>query len=364
MSKYYNIACLFILFPILANSQTGNHKFEHFSVEQGLSQSTILCIVQDSRGFIWLGTTDGLNKYDGYNFIIYKHDPNDSLSLSANRIYSICEDSSGYLWVGTYGGGLNRFDWKTEQFTHYKNNPDNPASLSDNEILSIYEDNLGVLWIGTDGGGLNKLIPSERYKSSPVFIHYKNNPDDLTSLSSNRIYSIYEDNSGVLWIGTMGGGLNKFDKELENFTHYTNEPDDPSSLSANGVYSIYEDNSGTLWIGTDKGGINKLVKGDKEESSQAFIHYENIPDNPTSLSANRVYSIYEDKSGDLWIGTVGGGLNKFDREKEQFLHYRHDAGNVSSLSSDGVFSIYEDITGVLWIGTYDGGLNKFDRDKE
>ncbi|MCK4980551.1 MAG: histidine kinase, partial [Candidatus Delongbacteria bacterium] len=167
-----------------------------------------------------------------------------------------------------------------------------------------------------------------------------------------------EDRSGALWIGTIGGGLNKFDSENEKFIHYENDPNNPKSLSHNIVISIYEDNSGTIWIGTYGGGLNKF---DKDKGS--FLYYINDPDDPTSLSANRVLSIYEDRTGNLWISTWGGGLDKFDRKKELFTHYTHDPNDSTSISSNIIHSIYEDNKGFLWIGT-EGGLNKFDRAEE
>jgi ligand-binding sensor domain-containing protein len=173
MANKVHIVRLFIVFSFLFISklsfpQFPEPKFEHLSIEQGLSQNSVYCIVQDIRGFMWFGTLDGLNKYDGYSFTVYKHDPKDLQSLSSNDINSIYEDQSGVLWIGTISGGLNKFDREKETFTHYKHDPDNPQSLSGNDVLSIYEDQTGVLLIGTDGGGLNKF---DREKET--FTHYK-----------------------------------------------------------------------------------------------------------------------------------------------------------------------------------------------
>jgi len=361
-------------------------KFERFSREQGLSQSSVFCILQDRQGFMWFGTLDGLNKYDGYNFTVYKHDALDSTSLSDNLVTSIYEDSASrnMLWIGT-GGGLNRFDRATERFTHFVNDPKNPHSLSNNSIRSIYEDHAGTLWIGTSGGGLNKF---DREKER--FIRYVNDPKNPRSLSNNSIWSIYEDHAGTLWIGTRGG-LNKFDREKEQFTHFVNDPKNPHSLSHNDISSIYEDHAGTLWIGTRGGGLNKL---DREK--EQFTRFVNDPKNPHSLSNNHVLSILEDSASrnTLWIGTKGGGLNKLvpsassgqalspassgsegsDRPDSpvnknnetagQFTRFVNDPKNPHSLSDNAVASLYADDSGIFWIGTEVGGLNKFDRDKE
>ena len=167
--------------------------------------------------------------------------------------------------------------------------------------------------------GLNKLISRD---SIPSFIHYINDPKDSTTISSDDVGQICEDNSGNLWIGT-GYGLNKLavgeiNKSSPTFIHYKHISDDPRSLSHNHVFSVCVDNSGTLWIGTIGGGINKLVPGDSNESTPSFIHYLNNPEDPTSLSNNLIWSIFEDSAGDLWIGTLGGGLNKFNRVNEKF----------------------------------------------
>ncbi len=344
-------------------------KFEHISLEHGLSQSSVLCILQDSKGFMWFGTRDGLNKYDGYDFVVYRHDPEDPHSLGGNAVWAIYEDRAGVLWIGTDGGGLDKFDRESTpgagggQFIHYRNDPDDPNSLSHDNVKVIYEDRLGMLWIGTGGGGLDRFD-----RQTEEFVHYRNDPNDPHSLSHDFVTSIYEDQSGMLWVGTNGGGLNRFDREKEQFTRYQASPDDPHSLrdsyevladlntlSHNNVRTIYEDRSGTLWIGTGDG----LDRFDRR--TERFTHYQNDSIDPGSLSHNFVTSIYEDQLGVLWVGTNGGGLNRFDRENEQFVRYQADPDDPYSLSNDRVWSIYQDRSGILWVGTGGGGLDIFDR---
>jgi len=334
-------------------ASAGQHvEFEHFAGEEGLSGSAVRCILQDSKGFIWFGTNDGLSKYDGYSLTVYEHDPENPNSLSHNYVRAIHKDRSGVLWIGTHGGGLDQFDRENEQFIHYQHNPEDPHSLASNRVRSVHEDQFGMLWIGMDGGGLDRF---DRENGS--FIHYQHDPDDPHSLSNNHVRSIHEDRSGVLWIGTHGGGLDRFDRENEQFIHYQHDPDDPHSLSNNRVWSIYEDRSGVLWIGTWDG----LDAFERQE--ERFIHHRYDPADPRSLSSNRVWSIYEDRAGVLWIGTWGGGLDTFDREKGRFFHHQHDAANAHSLSHDTVWSVYEDRSGVLWVGT-GGGLDKVEREKK
>jgi len=212
----------------------GQHlRFENISLEQGLSQSTVFSMLQDSQGFMWFGTEDGLNKYDGYTFTVYKHDPDNPNRLSNNSIQAMLEDSSGALWFGTSEGGLDRYDRKLNQFTHYRNDLEDPSSLSDNEITAIYQDQYGILWIGTSAGLYGFDQENER------FIHYQHDPDDPNSLSYNAVAVIYEDQDGALWIGTDYGGLNRlvpsagsgqalsevegFERENERWWHYVND---------------------------------------------------------------------------------------------------------------------------------------------
>jgi two-component sensor histidine kinase/ligand-binding sensor domain-containing protein len=307
---------------------------------------------------MWFGTQDGLNKYDGYNFTVYKYEELDVQSLSDNFITTIYEDKSGAIWVGTDQGGLNKFNRETDQFTPYKYEPDNPNSLSSNRILSIYEDKSGILWVGTDQGGLNKFN-----QETEQFTRYTYNPNNLNSIGNNTVLSIYEDKMGTLWIGTDGGGLNKFNRETEQFTRYTHNPDDRNSLSNNTVLSIYEDQSGRLWIGTNSGGLNKF-----ERESGKFTHYIHEPDNPNSLSDNNVSSIVEDRFGNLWLATsswygnsYGTALNKFEPETGKFTHYAHNQANPTSLSDNLVASIWRDNSEILWIGTGFSGINQLDQ---
>ncbi len=389
-------------------------KFDSISVEEGLSQSSVLCIVQDSKGFMWFGTEDGLNKYDGYRFTPYKPEPRNPHSLSGNIIFAVHEDSQKRLWIGTNGGGLSRFQHETEQFVHYRHNPEDPAGLSSDTVNCIYEDRSGNLWVGTGGGGVNKLSLS----TGSSFTHYRHHPGNPRSLSSDVVNCIYEDREGNLWIGTGGQGLNKLDyKDRGNpnpdFTRYKANPGDPDSIGLDNVHAIdedshgtpwigtqdglyelnretetfkrcpvdnnnpkcvthcyvrriYKDRAGILWIGTDGGGLDKMVPGETKGTAPSFVHYSYDPNNPDGLNNNAVESIYEDRSGVLWIGTYRGGLNKLvlrdnqgvNREMEPFAHYRSIPNNPDSLSHNAVNAICEDRDGTLWVGTDGGGLNR------
>ncbi|MGD9317883.1 MAG: two-component regulator propeller domain-containing protein, partial [Anaerolineae bacterium] len=177
-----------VRFPQLGD---GPLDFQRFSIEQGLSQSVVSSILQDSRGFMWFGTQDGLNRFDGYEFVVYKHDPEDPDSLGGNFVQALHEDVSGTLWIGTNGGGISKLDRETGRFTHLRHDPRDPNSLSSNVVLALYEDREGMLWIGTSGGGLDRLDPD-----TGEFVHYKNDPEDPHSLSHNVVQAITEDREG------------------------------------------------------------------------------------------------------------------------------------------------------------------------
>ncbi|HHB93223.1 MAG TPA: EAL domain-containing protein, partial [Thioploca sp.] len=319
----------------------------------GLNSRAVWSINSDVKGYLWIATDGGgLNLYNPNQdkFFHFKHNPQNSTSLSSDIITSIYRDRANTMWVGTNAGGINQFNYNQNEFTHYFNEPRNLQSLNGNHVLSVYEDKQAVLWVGTAGGGLNKFSADRK-----VVTHYQHDPNDPNSLSDDEVIAIYEDSAGIIWLGTFRGGLNKFDRK--QFTVYKNEPENLNSLSDNRVSAIYEDSFKTLWIGT-RVGLNKFDRKNK------FTHYNHNPKDSNSLSHNYVSSIYEDSSKTLWIGTRGGGLNKFNRQQNNFTNYQHDERNNNSLSHNEISTIYEDKTGTLWIGTLGNGLNKFDPNSE
>ena len=167
-------------------------KFKKLTTGDGLSQSSVLCILQDRQGFMWFGTEDGLNRYDGYDFTIYRPDPNTPYTISGNRISALKEDRAGDIWVGTNGGGLNKFQRETGRFFSYQNT-ESPRSISDDNIHALLEDRDGTLWIGTLGGGLNRLSPAKDPNAAPTFIRYKHDPADPQSLPSDNIWELFQD---------------------------------------------------------------------------------------------------------------------------------------------------------------------------
>ncbi len=332
-------------------------KFTRISTQQGLSQSTILCILQDHKGFMWFGSYNGLNRYDGYDVKVFKTTPGDSAGLSHNVVTALCEDPAGNgrsLWVGTEGG-LNKLDLETETFTQYKADPDTPGSLSHDRIKSLFMDHGGTLWVGTDGGGLNRYVREENR-----FVHYTHEPGNEKSIGNNHIRCFYEDpaEKNILWIGT-DGGLNRFDRETDTFTHFVHEPGNPHSLSFDNVTTLCGDRQGNLWVGTWQMGLNRL-----DRNTGRFTRYLHDPAVPAGLGHNIIRALYQDGAGNLWIGTFGGGLDRFDAERETFVHYRSSPQNPDSLGSDRIWCITEDRSGMIWVGTDFGGVNSFYREQK
>ncbi len=371
-------------------------RFDRISIEQGLSQSSVHVILQDSRGFMWFGTEDGLNRYDGYTFKTFKPDPDVPTSLSDRWINSIVEDRDGYLWIATRQGGLNRYDPRTEEFTRFVHDDLNSTSLNDNHanvvyldkddrlwvgthngldlmnrttntfthyvyepskqegitgknITAILQDSRGIFWIGTSAGGLNKFDPQ-----SNTFTPYQSTSEIANSISDDYVTAIAEGGKNVLWIGTENG-LNKFQPDSGNFERFVHKDDDKKSIANNMIAALHVDTTGNLWVGTDNG-LDRL-----SAAGNHFIHYRNDPTYARSLSTNTIMSIDEDRGGVLWFGTWGGGINKYDRQRDDFAYYRHDPQDDNSLSSNVISPILIDSEGYVWIGTVNDGLNRLTR---
>jgi PAS domain S-box-containing protein len=333
-------------------------QFEHLTIEDGLSQNAGLAIFQDSRGYLWIGSQDGLNRYDGYTFEVFKHDGDDPSSISHNSILCITETQDGFLWIGTWGGGLNRFDPVTETFVSYHHDPNASSNLSNETVTSIKEDSTGALWIGTLDG-LNRYEPATN-----GFEHFKHDAGDPDSLSSNAISLIFEDSNHQLWIGTGamgvdGAGLNRFDPSTGKVIRYQHAESDPGSLSSNNIASIYEAPGGTFWIAT--GGFS-LPGGGLDQFDPRTGRAQNFEHNPEvadSLSANDLITLWGDSTGVLWIGTWSAGLERMQLARPgHFVHYQNDRFFSDSLSGNEVWSLYQDRSGTLWIGTSHSGINK------
>ena len=338
------IPLLFV--PLLyLSAQYQDLRFEHITIDEGLSKSSVTCITQDKEGFMWIGTFNGLNRYDGYEFTIYKYNQNDLNSISHNYISSITEDHEGSIWVGT-SDGLNRYNRSTDNFTNFRHNADDPASIRDNQIEAVLEDSQNRLWVGTRNGGLELF--DRKSESFKHFVHQ----DNSKSLSTNSVRTIFEDSDGNLWVGQRNGNIDILAKGSDTFTRLTYEGKD---LTETTILSITESNNRNIWIGTQGEGLFRIKYSNGKVS--LINHYINKSRDSRGITGNVIYSLMLDKNGRLWIGTEDEGLNILDIRNNMFYHYKSNPLENSSLNNNSIYVIYEDNISDIWIGTYTGGIN-------
>jgi len=376
-----------ISYPVDASRESIS--FVKLGTEQGLPQSTVNTIFQDSQGFVWIGTYDGLTRFDGYRFVNFKNNPQDASSISNNVIVSIIEDQQGFLWIGTAQNGVNRFDPKTGEFTRFLSNRDDFDSLSHPQVTVIHEDTAGRIWVGTIQG-LNLFLPEKQ-----AFAHFYHNPLDNQSLPNGpivdivddgnnnlyvaasdslthfdidqQVFSVFEqrnaprqindlylDTDNSLWIATRLDGLFHYSPDRKTFNQYQHDKNDPSSLSHNDVRAILRVRNGDLWVGTDEGGLNIRRKG-----ANQFLHFERNSADPHSLTIDGVWSLYQDTSGLVWVGTAGGGINLTMSFENRLSRLSHSPINANSLAHEFVWDLEEDKRGHIWIAT-PYGLDRYD----
>lgn len=335
--------CFFFL-----HAQHSTVKFTHLTNLSGLSQSTVQAIIKDKYGFLWFGTQDGLDRYDGYTFKVYRHQPRDSSSLRRSNITALYEDRDGNLWVGMENGALSMYDRKHDSFIHFRESRGNIPGLSQRTVTAIYEDRQNNLWVGTYWK-LNLL--DRKTKKVTQFGHDTSDP---ASISNDGINCIFEDSRNNLWIGTSAG-LNILDRKTGRFKHYFHDDARPNSLSDNKITAIKEDSRGRLWIGTGNGlDLYDAITGN-------FTCFKNDPRNFTSITDSRITAIENAGDGKLWIGT-GSSLEFFDTDKNSFTHFTSDPYEPTTLLRNAnVMSMLCDKEGILWVGTYQGGINKYDK---
>ncbi len=364
--------CSFIIALLSASlfacAQSQHLSFEHIGTAQGLSQSNVLCTLQDSHGFMWFGTREGLNRYDGYNFTVYTNNVQDAKSLCNNFINDIVEDKNGFLWIGTYGGGLDRYDRKTNQFTHFKHRAGDSTSLSSNIIVTLMYDSRGFLWAGTEDGGLNRMDTA-----TGRFTHFLYNPANSKSLGSNSVKDIFEDAEHNVWVATINGGLNLFDRWTQSFTRFQHDDHNPGSINSNAVSCVFEDSKHRLWVGTYSG-LDRL-----ERPAGKFIHYRKTSRGQgvsgdgaadatndaagVSITNNTVNSLAEDAEGNLWVGTENDGLTILNATTGATWHYLHDDIDPNSIGTNSLYGMCRDSQMNMWIGSFAGGIDFVSRDR-
>lgn len=392
-SLYIRLSCVFLLTGFFWNdipAQVNPLKGELFTALNGLTQTHVTTVYQDSLGFLWIGTQDGLNKYDGYSFQHYRNQTIDSNSISNNYISSIAEDSDGNLWIGT-NRGLNRLDRKTGFFSVYFPPESEVPGLGEPVVYSVYVDRKDNVWFKTSNY-LEVLNPDSGKISSYRFYN-----DPYNQIYGTPIYRIYEDRKGQIWLGTKDG-LQLFIPEKQEFKRFIHDPSDINSISHSSVRTIFEDSRNILWIGTEEGlniynpslstflriQLNDSVRGRGQKintisedsggkiwvgtemgffimTPEGEIHgkFSDIKTFNRQVQISSVRSVIEDQSEIIWMGTYEG-LVKIDQKKKKFNILDNSAGGFPQLSSNNISSVYEDEKGRLWIGTWGYGLNIID----
>lgn len=336
-----------VLFLLTVSAQASDNpiKFRRYSLAEGLSQGTVSAIVQDKQGFIWVGTQDGLNRFDGYQFKVFRHDDKNVKTLSSDYIQSLFVDEQGILWVGTRKG-LNRFHPDTETFTTYTLGQETREHVGSQFIDEIIQADKDRLWIGT----MNGLFLFDIHQG--VIKSYQHNPQQSTSVSSNRIYALLKGQNDQLWVGT-DSGVSIFYPQTEQFAHLRHDANDPTSLSGDNISAIIKGPEGMLWVATYSSGLNRLDPA----GGKVIKRYSHDSNNFNSLGHNRVRSLHLDSRQQLWVGTRGG-LSQYDFARDRFTNYRNDPSVPTSLSNDHIWAIFEDNNDSLWFATGDG-INQF-----
>lgn len=393
LPAHLSLSLLFIFHSLIAAiASPPASRVDLFNIENGLSQTAVLCLLHDSYGFIWIGTQDGLNRFDGYGFTVFRNHPLDKTSLPNNYINSLCEDHNGNLWVGTWNG-LSRYDRNQDIFINYFHSPENENSLSHNRIYYVFCDRQGVIWVKT-------IASLDRYDpETDSFVRYPHYSDIFTFSSENNDFDIFEDSQNRLWVGTKEG-LMLFDRQIGLFKRYQHDPSKKNSLSSNRVKDIFEDAEGNIWVATNRG-LNLL-----DFKNGSFTRFLHIPGDPHSLPDDALNTIFQDKQGTIWIGSEQGvcsfdpkkrifspqifyhrgnelyatsitsfvednadilwvgslmGLIKWDKKSQKFNLYDKYPDGTNIFSSNYVASLFEDEKGALWVGTWGTGLFHFDR---
>ncbi len=360
--KYSVFLLIFIVLSSNAIAQKKPVKFNRLTSSDGLSQNRVSSIVQDHDGFIWIGTEDGINKYDGYNFEIFKRNPGDSLSINDNQALAMHVAKDGTLWIGGSLTGLSKYNSAAKTFTRYNHNHSNPNSLAEDIIISFSEDEKGNLWIVTQNKGFDYMIVNEG-----KFIHMANMLPPDYKIQEDQIFFIHQDKQNNLWIGTEG--------KIHYFKISYNETGVPklqpikieNQILSTAALSIEEDKDGNIWIGTPGEGLLQFDYKDK------ILRKFKLSDNSSSFNSLVILSLKADEIGNLWVGGfprednpdseigTSPGLLRLNIQSKEIEKFLADPKDEKSLSSNRILSLFIDKTGVLWVGTFLSGINVYDK---
>ncbi|MDN5217254.1 two-component regulator propeller domain-containing protein [Fulvivirgaceae bacterium BMA12] len=385
------ILLTFLLFlSIQSHSQwLEDLKFKHISLEEGLSNGLVQCVIQDKKGYIWIGTDDGLNRYNGHDFVVYRHDPAISGSIVSNAIRDLLEDRKGRLWVATEGG-LEMYDRTLDRFVHFKGE-------KNTTVQTVYEDRHGTLWVGTTRGlailsettneleYFNIVINNLQFvkpfsdlnfsvnvileagddniiigtgngllildRETQKFEWLKNVENDENSLPGNPITSMVVDSPNRLWISTDGGGMGTLD--------LTNRKFEPFSLKDKKILSLFIDDHRSLWVGTQQSGLLRILLDSVQNPGYHYDRYKAM-ESQGSLSYRTVTTFFQDQEKNMWIGTYGDGINFVSAHPRFFNTIQRIPSLVNTLTHKKVWGLCEDADGNIWIGTDGGGVNFYD----
>ena len=333
------LACVWLLaFPALAQggeATIDSVRFRNFGISSGLSQVTARALLQDERGFLWIGTQDGLNRFDGYNFKVYSRDRRDASSLGDNHITTLVRGDQGLIWIGTMSGGLNRLDPSNDQIMVYRNRPDAADSLAADGVVSLLKMASGSLWVATTAGGLQSFDPE-----SALFTGVGPAASRL-----GVIRSMIALPDGGVWLGGTRG-LWRYQPEQDQWAPVAS---DLAGLSD--IQALAADRDGSLWVGTTRSGLWHL-----DAEGRELMQYRNEPGRSDALPDDQVRALLYTRSGQLWVGTMNG-LAIHQPASDHFLTWRYDAGDAGSPAGNRIASLYEDRDGLIWIGSWTGGFS-------
>jgi signal transduction histidine kinase/ligand-binding sensor domain-containing protein/CheY-like chemotaxis protein/HPt (histidine-containing phosphotransfer) domain-containing protein len=317
---------------------------EHLTPSEGLPQGTVYDSLQDSQGFVWLATEDGLIRYDGLELYRYAYSRTAREGLPGNFIREIVEDAHHDLWIAIKDAGLARWNRATDTFTRFRHDPKDPGSLASDVTRAVLVDGRGRIWVGMNDAGIDILDPV-----SGRIEHRRHDPHNTDSLSDNEIFTLALDRSGAVWVGTAAG-LDRWQPERNAFLHFGQ---DRGALTGKQVLAMIEDHTGGLWVGTFDGGLDHF-----DSTGKLIASFRHDAQRPSSLASDGVRAILEDHAGHLWVGTEEG-LDLLDRATGEFSHYRHDDSDSASLRDSYIMSLYQDSAGLVWIGTRAGGVSRW-----
>jgi PAS domain S-box-containing protein len=329
-------------------------KFLNLSIKEGLSQNSVWAILRDRQGFLWFGTDDGLNRFDGYRFRVYRHLKNDTTSLCQNTTRALIQDRSGRIWIGT-SSGVDVYDPVTDRFTVLRSDGENSVRLRAANVTSIVEDQNGSIWVGTRTDGIFKVDP---VRKTHTWLHTDSSA--MYRLSSNQIVTMYLDRAGVLWVSTYGEGINRVDVSSGAVTVVRHDAKKPGSLVDNTVYSFYEDSKGRFWIGTLSHGIAVFNRTTGTCISDPAISSMDI----AKMDSLTVLAITEDGAGKIIYGTFGGGVKLLDPATHTTTSWKNNIIDVNSLAGNTILTLFRDENEKIWIGTYFGGISEYDAGSE